>query len=359
MFKIRKFKVLQRWFQKIIYKLIPQISPEKIRVLNDSLCYEASWNTDYILCTVSACLIATLGLISNSAAVIIGAMLVAPLMLPLRALAYAACEGDFKLFRSAFLSILGATILALFLAGFLGFIITIPELTSEMLARTQPNLLDLGIAITAGGLSGFGKIRTGISDALAGTAIAVALMPPLCVVGLCLTTGYWAFAFGSFLLYLTNLLGIALACMVVFIVSGYTRANRALGVATLLTSLLLIPLGASFIRLITQQRIEAQITEKLIKETETIGRSASNIRINIQWTHEPPIVSIILITDKKITSRQVQLLEQYLLKTIGKPFKVVLFLIPVERVSEKEEHKFDPKKDIFNFDKDSFNLPSN
>lgn len=96
-------------------------------------------------------------------------------------------EGDFPLFRKAFLSMIGATILALFLSSLTGYLVNIPEFGSEALARTQPNLVDLGIAIVAGGISAFAKIRKGVNDAIAGTVIAVALMPPLCVVGLCLS----------------------------------------------------------------------------------------------------------------------------------------------------------------------------
>jgi uncharacterized membrane protein len=74
-------------------------------------------------------------------------------------------------------------------------------------------------------------------------------MPPLCVVRISLAMGNYAFAFGAFLLYLTNLLGITLACMIAFIFSGYTKVTKALGWTTLLTMFLMIPLGASFFRL--------------------------------------------------------------------------------------------------------------
>ena len=66
---------------------------------------------------------------------------------------------------------MGGTAIALFLSWFVGAVVSIPEFGSEVLARTQPNLVDLGIAVTAGVISGFAKIRKGVSDALAGTAI--------------------------------------------------------------------------------------------------------------------------------------------------------------------------------------------
>ena len=173
-------------------------------------------------------------------------MLVAPLMSPLRGLAFSALDGDLSLFRKAFLAIAGGTIIAIFLSSIVGLIAGIPEFQSEILNRTQPNLIDLGVAVAAGFISGFAKLRPRLSDALAGTAISVALMPPLCVVGLSLSQGYTSFATGAFLLYITNLLGITLACMLVFIVAGYAKMNHALGVAFGLTALLVFPLGASF-----------------------------------------------------------------------------------------------------------------
>lgn len=86
----------------------------------------------------------------------------------------------------------------------------------EVLARSEPTLLDLGIAIAAGGISGYAKVEPKVSSSLAGTAIAVALMPPVCVIGLGLSQADWSLSLGATLLYLTNLLGITLSCMLVF-----------------------------------------------------------------------------------------------------------------------------------------------
>jgi uncharacterized hydrophobic protein (TIGR00271 family) len=331
-----KIKVFYRWLKRNFFKIIPTVSEDKVNLLYQELSYDASWNKNYIVCSISACLIASFGLISNSAAVIIGAMVVAPLMLPLRGLAFSACEGDFRLFRKALLSIIGATILALFLSSFLGFIITLPDPGSEILARTKPNLIDLGIAVTAGGMSGFAKIRKDVSDTLAGTAIAVALMPPLCVVGLCLSQGYYPYSWGAFLLYITNLLGITLACMFVFILAGYTRVNHALGWTSFLTALLVLPLGTSFVNLIQQQRLEAEINRKLINETITVGQGVQNIRIEVIWTKKPPLVYVILATDKEVTSKQVQLVTDYISQRMGKEFDLVFNVIPVKKVTAEE-----------------------
>jgi uncharacterized hydrophobic protein (TIGR00271 family) len=300
------------------------------------LSLESEWNLNFIVLTVTACLIATFGLVSNSTAVIIGAMIVAPLMLPIRGLALASLEGDMLLFRKALFSLVGATLTALFLSWLIGVSARIPEFGSEVLARTQPNLVDLGIAVSAGFVSGFAKVRKGINDALAGTAIAVALMPPLCVIGLCLSQGLYSYGFGAFLLYLTNLLGICLSCMIIFILAGYARLSHALGWIFGLTLLLLVPLGTSFVRLVVQEQISAKITRLLIDETVTVGQDVDQAKIDIDWTQKPPHITIQLSTDKVVSPRQVALVEKFLKDRLGKRFVCTVFVTQFKKVTAND-----------------------
>ena len=323
-------------FRRKSRHFIPKQEKEvAIKRLHRELWLDATWNTNYIVFTISACTIATFGLISNSTAVIIGAMLIAPLMLPLRALAFAALEGDLSLFRKALFSIIGATILALILSSFTGHLVNIPEFGSETLARTQPNLIDLGIAVVAGGISSFAKVRRGVSDALAGTAIAVALMPPLCVVGLCLSQQKFFFAKGAFLLYLTNLLGITLACMVVFILAGFTEVSHALGWTIGLTGLMVVPLGASFLELVRHAQLETEITNKLINETITVGEGVNSTKIKVDWTKTPPIIYVTLQTDKEIYPNQAALVEEFIQAKMGRPFEMVFIVSEVKQVTSR------------------------
>ncbi|GAB4309410.1 MAG: DUF389 domain-containing protein [Geminocystis sp.] len=317
----------------LTYRLMPPSHPEEIKTLHLQLSQDSAWSKDFILCTVSSCLIATFGLIANSSAVIIGAMIVAPLMLPLRGLAFSACEGELLLFRRAFLSIVGATLVSLFLSSFIAQLVGLQEVSSEISARTQPNLIDLGIAISAGAISGFGKVRKGISDTLAGTAIAVALMPPLCVVGISLTMDNYSYALGAFLLYATNLLGITLACMIVFIISGYTKPSQALGWTSLLTLLLIIPLSASFYRLIQQQRIEREIRAKLVNETITVGTGVEDTQIQVIWTTQTPTIYVTMETDKEITPNQVRLVQDFLNQRLQREFELVFYVVPLHRIT--------------------------
>jgi len=120
-----------------------------------------------------------------------------------------------------------STGLAVALSAFIGAGSGFLAYSSEVFARSSPTLLDLGIAITAGGISGYAKVQPKLSSTLAGTAIAVALMPPLCVVGLGIAQLDLSLSLGTSLLYLTNLLGITRSCMVAFFIAGYSPFRRA------------------------------------------------------------------------------------------------------------------------------------
>ncbi len=325
-----------------IRKFLPQPpSAKQEQRLYRELLKDASWNTNYVVLTISACIIATLGLISNSTAVIIGAMLIAPLMLPLRGLAFGALEGEVNLFRQSLLAIAGATLIAICLSCLMGLVTGIPEFGSEVQARVQPNLVDLAIAITAGAISGFAKIRPGISDALAGTAIAVALMPPLCVVGLCLSQGIWLSAVGALVLYLTNLLGITLACMLLFITAGYTQFSRALAWTSALTFPLVLLLGISFWELVRNVRLEAAIKQKLVTETVTIGQQGKLLDTKVNWGTNPPQIYLSVWTDQKITPKQVGLLQEFISEKMKQPLTLIVLISEVEQVTAEGEENLD------------------
>ena len=138
------------------------------------------------------------------------------------------------------------TATAIVISAVLGAATGIAQYGSEVYARSQPTLLDLGIAVTAGALAGFAKVEPKLSSTIAGTAIAVALMPPVCVVGLWLAQLEFNHSLGAMLLYTTNLFGITLACMVAFMLAGYSPFNlarRPISIAMFFTGLLVFPLG--------------------------------------------------------------------------------------------------------------------
>jgi uncharacterized hydrophobic protein (TIGR00271 family) len=198
-----------------------RVSPLTLKHMRQGLLEESQLSWNYLVLVVGSCIIATFGLLANSTAVIIGAMLIAPLMLPIRGAAFGIIDADKQLIQKSLASLAVGTGLAIAMSATVDRFTGVAKYGKEVMARTQPTLLDLGIAVTAGALAGFAKVSDKLSSTIAGTAIAVALMPPVCVVGLWLAQGNFLLSQGALLLYLTNLFGITLACMVAFMLGGY------------------------------------------------------------------------------------------------------------------------------------------
>ncbi len=315
-----------------------RVTPQGIRYIEDSLLRDSTLNQDYLVLILGSCAISTFGLLSNSAAVIIGAMVIAPLMLPIRGLAFGALAGNVKLLTEAGKSLLVGSAIAVLMAVMLGSLINFP-FGSEVLGRSQPTLLDMGIAVVAGAISGFAKTEPKLSNTLAGTAISVALMPPVCVIGLGLSRADAALSQGATLLYITNLLGITLSCMLVFLMTGYAPLAKARGplVITLICiGMLGIPLGASYFALIRQDRLEASIRRALVENTETF-KTVELQDIQSNWSTNPPEITLQVYAQEPITPKQAYLLQEFVVDAMKQPFSLVF------QVSQYQEVRPQPK----------------
>ena len=160
--------------------------------------------------------IAGFGLVMNSIAVIIGGMLVAPLMTPIFGIALALIRSDAKLLGTAVRAETAGVAACIMMGFILGKIYPGLESTPEMLARIQPHLFDLLVAIFSGFAGAYALVDKKISPALPGVAIATAIVPPLVNTGLCFSVGAYAGGVGSFLLFFSNFLAILLVASLVF-----------------------------------------------------------------------------------------------------------------------------------------------
>ena len=201
-----------------------------------------------------AAVIATAGVLSDSTATVIGAMIVAPLGTPILGTALGIVTGNVsRVTSSAVVVLLGASgvvLIGWILAALLPEVIPLSS-NSQISGRTAPNLIDLVAAIATGFVGAYGLARKDISDVLPGVAIAISLVPPLAVVGITAQGGDFDGAFGAFQLFASNMLAMIVAGSIVFTAYGYAaeayetpgfRRRLAYSVVAAATVLIAVPM---------------------------------------------------------------------------------------------------------------------
>jgi len=211
---------------------------------------ESGASARFIFMTLMSAGIAVLGLLLSSPAVVIGAMLLSPLMGPIIGAGFALAVGDALELRRCGRTMLIGTLLAVAISALIVLMSPIQTVTSEIAARTRPNLFDLLVALFSALAGAYAMIR-GREGTIVGVAIATALMPPLAVIGFGLATANWTVFGGSLLLFITNLMTIALAAAVMARFYGFstqlTKKQTRLQVLGIVTvfAVLAVPLGVS------------------------------------------------------------------------------------------------------------------
>ncbi|MDX1423523.1 MAG: TIGR00341 family protein [Kiloniellales bacterium] len=260
-----------------------------------------------------AIVIAACGLHANSTAVVIGAMLIAPLMDPILGLSAAIVLGwTGRMVRSVILIALG-TVVSIAIAMAVGFmipdrIVVVPEIAS----RTSPTLLDLGVALGAGAAAAYALTRRA-SVALPGVALAVALAPPLAVVGLMLEEGLVDLAAGAFVLFLTNLVAILFAAALVLLAAGVTpgrlfrqaggRIRKGLIASALGVALVTVPLAVHSFEISRQTEIRDAVLDSMrnwmqLAPQQVLAINIKQKRIVIDVTGSKEPVSVQTLADE-------------------------------------------------------------
>ncbi|MGD2206033.1 MAG: DUF389 domain-containing protein, partial [Anaerolineae bacterium] len=304
---------------------------------------------DFFLMIALSASIASFGLLQNSPAVIIGAMLVAPLMAAIFGLSLGVVRGDLRLLRRAASATLRGVLLAILLSALLTLIVSrvMPADVSrnEIVSRTRPSLLDLGVALASGAAGAYALCRKEVSAALPGVAIAAALVPPLATVGIGLALGQGAIAGGALLLFMTNLIAISAAGGLVFLWLGFrpipgqkTRARvfqgGVLGTVLLLVAVT-IPLG-----LLTAQSVKDVILKReLERAIKNEVAAMSRVELN-EWEMLPTVDSdetlrleIQVRSPRTIAHREVVQLQERLAGRLQRPVELLLSVIPTTRLN--------------------------
>lgn len=284
--------------------------------------------------------IASLGIISDSIAVVIGAMLVAPLMGPVLGVAAAVVMAWPRRIWHQSVLVAGGAGLAVGLAYLISLIVpgNAYPLPAELLARTSPNLLDMGIAIAAGAAGAYGQVRRQASDALPGVAVAVALVPPLAVTGITLQLAEWQMALGAFLLFLVNVVGIVISAAITLIACGFVPGRRLLTGNTTIASglrwtavaviIVVLPLqfGRGGVLPATDQTAEA--VEAVVDFVEDTNAEAEVVNVTVDVAEGVTDIDVVLAS--AASTPTVTILARHLADMLNTTVDLSLYVVETE-----------------------------
>jgi uncharacterized hydrophobic protein (TIGR00271 family) len=300
---------------------VRQASYEEFKELFQVLRDNAQTKNSYLVLMVLSTIIATFGLFANSTPVVIGAMILAPLMSPIISLSMGALRQDRNLIVNSLITIGAGLGLSILFGIVLTWITPIQNPGTEILSRTRPNLLDLGIAVFSGIAGAYAHSREEVAKTLAGVAIAVALIPPLGVAAIGIGWADWSVFAGASLLLLTNLAGMVLAAAATFLVLGFSPvklATKGILISTLLVIGLSIPLALGFNQMIYEHNI--------IKKLEGFQTEYAVVRdVNVQKI-DPVQVSFRLVASRQLTIEEVDAVKHVIEDEIGEEVQIEVIL---------------------------------
>lgn len=318
-------------------------SPQRIETVIGDIKFGSEPRFSFYAMLLVSSLIASIGLIANSTAVIIGAMLVSPLMTPIFGIALSMLRGDTRLFWKAVSTEVLGVIIAVGVAFLLGVLPLAIEATPEMLARTKPNLLDLLVAIFAGFAGTFAIIDVRVSPALPGVAIATAIVPPLSNTGLCLALGATSGAIGSFTLFVANFFAILLIGALTFAAAGMQRRTVKPKQKNLARNFSFAVAGFVFVSVLLTQSLIKMVSER--RNTRTVSTVITD---GLAQLDLPPFtlqkivhdqvdgnfqVVATVLTSEILSPEHVSALQEALTETLNTPTELVVRTLPVHDIA--------------------------
>jgi len=301
---------------------------------------ESSVSIDFIVLTMLSAIISSFGLLLNSAAIIIGAMILAPLMSPILGISFSGLiyRRDL-LIRSAITIVLGI-ILSCTVALIIGNVFVDVGTTPEILARTKPNIMDLFVALSAGFLGGYVKVRKPLAVTIPGVAMSISLMPPLCVTGIGMALGLSNIFIGAALLFFTNFVSITLSGLLAFWLVDFKyleKKPKALLWPIIISILLAIPLLFNFWAMAEEGKLRREVDYLLKSKTYTF-QAIDIAKTDVDVFQKPVLVTITVnTTQPEISKKQVHLVKEYLSNKIGKPVNLIVNNTPVVQVIDMEQ----------------------
>ncbi len=290
-----------------------RVSDERIEQVVKLISDGSEPHLGYYALISAATVIASLGLVQNSGPVVIGAMLVSPLMMPIYGLSAGIVRGDASLFFRGLKAEVGGVVLAILFGMLFGSLPLLTDLTPEISARLEPNLLDLLVAVFAGFAGTWAVVDERISPVLPGVAISTAIIPPLAVCGICLARGAFSGAQGAFLLFFANLLAILLVSALIFWRAGLglkeeQRKRKGFLPEIVVTVVLLLVVGALLTKTLMRvidRRQRTNIVRQVLRESEGTHPIFSITNLEHRRSGNTVYVLVNLNTSKALSPSQV------------------------------------------------------
>jgi uncharacterized hydrophobic protein (TIGR00271 family) len=301
----------------------------------------ARLSISYLLMNAAATLIAGYGLLANSEAVVIGAMLIAMLYGPILGIGLALAELDVRMLATALAAEIVGMLWVLTIGTGIGWLHDNVPISEQLLARTTPNLLDMMIALVGGAAGAYAAAAKRISGAIVGVAIATALCPPLTACGILIARGYPQLASGAFILFLTNLTAISAAAMAVFLLMGHraqpTRISfSATWSARLVPLVVLIVLGVYLVDALRKNIDDSSIrnsVQRVLEEGLVAQPGARVIEVRLTTEAGKRLAFAVVRTPEFLTAKVVSRLNAKIDEVTGRDIVLHVRSVPVQEMT--------------------------
>lgn len=299
----------------------------------------------YILLAISA-FIATLGVLIDNSTVVIGAMLIAPLMVPIMALSVAIAKGEAENILNSLGNISMSVLAVVLLAYITGHLVPVVDIPEQALLRAQPNIVDLLIAIASGAVGMYAYLHKDIPESLVGVAIAVSLVPPLTVVGIGFALGAYLLSLGATVLFFTNVVAIICSAVVVLFLHGRSArvsgseeqrdvALASSGITIVIAILLAILLSGAFLQVYREEQRKAIVRDTLTPLVEESGGKITELEITL--TEGQVHVDVIARVPEEVERLDVRRMNSALVYALENSVDLQVSLIRIQQATRELE----------------------
>ncbi len=325
-----------------IFGLLPPLTVQERADVHRIMRRGAQPTSDFLVTLTLAAALAALGLLMDNPAIVIGAMIVAPLMTAILSVGFSIVLGDPRLFWRAVGTTMRGVALAVVMGIVVGLVVPGAEPTAQVLNLAEPSILDLAVALLAGTAAAYAISRKEISAALAGVAVAASLTPPLVNTGLGIAFGDWAIAGGAALIFVANLVAIVATSGFVFLWMGFrpqpgdpdraATQRRGFRAFSILLVLIAIPLV-----ILTQRSIQTVAFRRTIEDA--IATEVRQIRGGeiVEWDYVlnddgSLSLDLTLRVSGTVSHQEARDLQERIATSINMPVALSLGMVPAQEL---------------------------